>query len=92
MKLGLLLAEIGREKDITVAREELIQGVRQEAMRYPGQEQAVFEFFGKNPQAMDSLRGPILENKVVDYLIELSDVTEKEVTPDELAEIPSVEF
>ncbi|CAI9119631.1 trigger factor [Brytella acorum] len=92
VKLGLLLAEIGREKEITVSREELIQGVRQEATRFPGQEQAVFEFFGKNPQAMDSLRGPILENKVVDYLIELGDVTEKEVSPEELAEIPSVEF
>ena len=92
VKLGLLLAEIGRTKEITVSREELMQAVRQEAMRYPGQEQAVFEFFGKNPQAADGLRGPILENKVVDYLIELAKVTDKEVTPEELAEIPPADL
>lgn len=92
VKLGLLLAEIGRTKEITVTREELMQAVRQEAMRYPGQEQAVFEFFGKNPQAADGLRGPILENKVVDYLIELAKVTDKEVTPEELAEIPPADL
>lgn len=89
VKLGLLLAEIGREKEISVSREELMGAVQQEAMRYPGQEQAVFEFFGKNPQAVEGLRGPILENKVVDYLIELAQVTDKEVTPEELADMPS---
>lgn len=89
VKLGLLLAEIGREKEISVSREELMGAVQQEAMRYPGQEQAVFEFFGKNPQAVEGLRGPILENKVVDYLIELAQVTDKEVTPEELADMPA---
>ncbi|XAO72352.1 MAG: trigger factor [Acetobacteraceae bacterium] len=88
VKLGLLLAEIGREKEISVSREELMGAVQQEAMRYPGQEQTVFEFFGKNPQAVEGLRGPILENKVVDYLIELAQVTDKEVTPEELADMP----
>lgn len=88
VKLGLLLAEIGRKQEIQVSREELMGAMQQEARRYPGQEQMVFEFFTKNPQAIESLRGPILENKVVDYLIELADVTEKEVTPEELADMP----
>lgn len=92
VKLGLLLAEIGRKQEIQVSREELIGAMQQEAQRYPGQEQAVFEFFSKNPQAVEGLRGPILENKVVDYLIELSDVTEKEVTPEELSEIPAADL
>ncbi|MBR0559472.1 trigger factor [Neokomagataea anthophila] len=92
VKLGLLLAEIGRKQDIQVSREELIGAMQQEAQRYPGQEKAVFEFFSKNPQAVEGLRGPILENKVVDYLIELSDVTEKEVTPEELSEIPAADL
>lgn len=92
VKLGLLLAEIGRSKEITVSREELMQAMRQEAMRYPGQEQAVFEFFSKNPQATEGLRGPILENKVVDYLIELADVTDKEVSPEELSELPPADL
>ncbi|MQR97723.1 trigger factor [Gluconobacter aidae] len=92
VKLGLLLAEIGRKQDIQVSREELLGAMQQEARRYPGQEQMVFEFFSKNPQAVEGLRGPILENKVVDYLIELADVTDKDVTPEELAEIPPAEL
>lgn len=92
VKLGLLLAEIGRKQDIQVTREELIGAMQQEAQRYPGQEHAVFEFFSKNPQAVEGLRGPILENKVVDYLIELATVTDKEVSPEELAEIPPADL
>ncbi|GEK96042.1 trigger factor [Gluconobacter kanchanaburiensis] len=92
VKLGLLLAEIGRKQEIQVSREELLGAMQQEAQRYPGQEQMVFEFFSKNPQAVEGLRGPILENKVVDYLIELADVTDKDVTPEELAEIPPAEL
>jgi trigger factor len=92
VKLGLLLAEIGRANNIGVTKEEMVQAIRQEASRYPGQEQMVFEFFGKNPQAAESLRGPILENKVVDYIIELAKVTDKEVTPEELAEIPPADL
>ncbi|MBE7618778.1 trigger factor [Gluconacetobacter entanii] len=88
VKLGLLLAEIGRVNNITVTQDEMMQAIRAEAMRYPGQEQAVFEFFGKNPQAADSLRGPIFENKVIDYIVELAKVEDKEVTPEELAEMP----
>jgi len=92
VKLGLLLAEIGRANNITVTQDEMMRAVRAEAMRYPGQEQAVFEFFGKNPQAAESLRGPIFENKVVDYVIELAKVEEKEVTPEELAEVPPADL
>ena len=92
VKLGLLLAEIGRKQEIQVSREELLGAMQQEAQRYPGQEKMVFEFFSKNPQAVEGLRGPILENKVVDYLIELADVTDKDVTPEELAEIPPAEL
>ena len=88
VKLGLLLAEIGRVNNISVTQDEMVQAIRAEAMRYPGQEQAVFEFFGKNPQAADSLRGPIFENKVIDYIVELAKVEDKEVTPEELAEMP----
>ena len=50
--------------------------MRAEAARYPGQEQQVMEFFRKNPQATDSLRGPIFEEKVVDFVLELAQVTD----------------
>ena len=86
VKLGLLLAEIGRANNIQVAQDELFRAMRAEAGRYPGQEQQVFEFFQKNPRAVESLRGPIYENKVVDYILELATVDEREVSPEELAQ------
>ncbi|GBQ63088.1 trigger factor [Komagataeibacter swingsii] len=91
VKLGLLLAEIGRVNNITVTQEEIVHAVRAEAARYPGQEQAVFEYFSKNPQAVDGLRGPIFENKVIDYIVELAKVEDKDVTPEELAEMPEAD-
>jgi trigger factor len=85
VRLGLLLAEIGRANNIGVTQEEMNRAMVREAQRYPGQEKMVIEFFRKNPQAADSLRGPIYEEKVVDYVLELAKVTDKPVTPDELA-------
>jgi trigger factor len=84
IRLGLLLSEIGRTNNITVTAEELGRAMRQEASRYPGQEQAVMEFFRKNPQAAENLRSPIFEEKVVDFMLELAKVEEKTVTPEEL--------
>lgn len=91
VRLGLLLAEIGRANGITVAQDELARAMRAEAARYPGQEAKVMEFFQKNPQATDSLRGPIFEEKVVDYVLELAKVTDAMVTPEELAQEPGGE-
>lgn len=88
VRLGLLLAEIGRSKGIVVTQDEMARAIRAEALRYRGQEQAVFDYFQKNPQAAESLRGPIFENKVVDYLIELAKVTDKDVSLEELSDIP----
>lgn len=85
IRLGLLLSEIGRTNNITVTNEELARAMRQEAMRYPGQEQQVVEFFRKNPQAAENLRSPIFEEKVVDFMLELAKVTDKTVAPEELA-------
>jgi trigger factor len=85
IRLGLLLSEIGRTNNITVSADELSRAMRQEAARYPGQEQQVMEFFRKNPQAADNLRSPIFEEKVVDFMLELAKVTERSVPPDELS-------
>ena len=84
VRLGLLLNEIGRVNAITVSPDELTRAMRTEAARYPGQEAQVMEFFRKNPQAADGLRGPIYEDKVVDFVLELADVTDRSVTPEEL--------
>ncbi len=92
VKLGLLLAEIGRANGVTVTSDEMMRAMRTEAGRYPGQEAQVIEFFRKNPQAAETLRGPIFENKVVDYVLELARVEERTVTPEELAEVPPAEL
>jgi trigger factor len=86
IRLGLLLTEIGRRNGIQVGQEELMRALREQASRYPGREQQVVEMFRKNPDAMESLRAPIFEEKVVDFLLELAKVTERKVAPAELAE------
>jgi len=85
VRLGLLLAEIGRANTITVAADEMARAMRMEAMRYPGQEQQIMEFFRQNPRASETLRGPIYEEKVVDFVLELAKVEDNVVTPEELA-------
>lgn len=89
IRLGLVLSEIGSENKIQVADNELQQAVIKEAQKYPGQEKAVFDYYAKNPQALDSLRGPLFEEKTVDFILELATVKEKSVTPEELVAILS---
>lgn len=85
IRLGLLLSEIGRTNNVQVTADEMQRAMRQEAGRYPGQEQQVLEFFRKNPQAAENLRAPIFEEKVVDFMLELAKVEDRQVTPDELS-------
>jgi trigger factor len=89
VRLGLLLAEIGRTNNIVVGADEMNRAMRVEAGRYPGQEQMVMDFFRKNPQAAETLRGPIFEDKVVDFVLELSKVSDLTVSPEELSAEPS---
>ncbi|MCC7284380.1 MAG: trigger factor [Acetobacteraceae bacterium] len=89
VKLGLLLAEIGRANTISVAENELKRAMQAQAMRFPGQEKQVFDYFAKNPQALEGLRAPIFEEKVVDFILELASVTERKVAPEELSADPA---
>ena len=86
IRLGLLLSEIGRTNNIQVSNDELAGAMRAEASRYPGQEKQVLDYFRQNPQAVDGLRAPIFEEKVVDFVLELAKVAEKPVTPAALTE------
>jgi len=88
VRLGLLLSEIGRQNGVQVAPDELQRAMRAEAARYQGQESQVMEFFRKNPQAADGLRGPIFEDKTVDFILESATVETKVVTPEELSADP----
>jgi trigger factor len=88
VRLGLLLAEIGRINNITVTEQELDRALYQRAMQYPGQEMQMLEFFRKYPQLSNGVRGPLLEDKVVDFVLELAKITDQVVTPEELAKEP----
>ena len=80
VRLGLLLAELGQKAEIEVTDAEMTQAVMTQARQYPGQEREFFEFVQQNPQMRQQLRAPIFEDKVVDYVVELAKVTEKETT------------
>ena len=84
VRLGLVIAEIGDRNHIKVTDEEVARAVVERARQFPGQEQQVWEFYRNNPQALASLRAPIYEEKVVDFLLELAKVTEKKVSREEL--------
>ncbi len=84
VRLGLVLAEIGRRADVQITNEELGQALRQEASRYPGQEKQVIEFYRQNQGALAQLRAPIYEEKVVDLILGKAKVTDKPVTREEL--------
>jgi trigger factor len=81
VRLGLLLSEVGRQNGIDVSQEEVNRAIMQEAHSHPGHEREVMEFYQKNPEATSRLQAPIFEDKVVDFIVALAKVTEREVTP-----------
>lgn len=84
VSLGLLLSEIGRVNNIQVSQDDVTRAIMEQAKQYQGQEQAVMEFYQKNPEAMQQITAPLYEEKVVDFIIELAKVTDKPVTVDEM--------
>jgi len=93
VRLGLVLAKIGEQNGLAVAQDEVQRAIAQRARQFPGQEQQVFNFYANNPQAMAEVRAPIFEDKVVDFITELAQVSDRKVDretlfldPDEAAE------
>jgi trigger factor len=84
VRLGLLLSEVGRSNDIQVSQDELNRSLMEEARRFPGQERQVVEYYRNHPAALDNLRAPIFENKVIDYILEIAEITDRPVTIEEL--------
>ena len=79
VRLGLLLAEIGRKAEVEVTDAEMTQAIMAQARQYPGQERQFFEFIQQNQQMQQQLRAPIFEDKVVDHILAQAKVTDKEV-------------
>lgn len=84
VRLGLLLSDIGQRAGVMVTPDDLKTAITQEALRYPGQEAAVVDYYQRNPQALEAFRAPLFEEKVVDHLIGKATVTDKQVTVEEL--------
>jgi trigger factor len=84
VRLGLLLAELGQKNDVQVSDAEMTQAIMNQARQYPGQEREFFEFIQKNPAAQQQLRAPLFEDKVVDFVFEMAEISDKEVSKDDL--------
>ncbi len=86
VRLGLLLAEVANQNKVTLTQDDLTNAIMAEARRYPGQEKMVFEYYQKNPQALDSLKAPLFEEKVVDFILGIVKLNEKAVSAKDLYE------
>lgn len=84
VRLGLVLAEIGRANNVTVSDQELQNAIMNEARNYPGQERQVLDFYRQNPNAAAQMRAPIYEEKVCDLIFDTAKVTDKPITKEEL--------
>lgn len=84
VRLGLLLADLGQRANVEVSEQEMSQAMIQQAREYPGQEREFYDFIQKNEQMQQQMRAPIFEDKVIDYVFELAEVSEKEVDKDAL--------
>jgi trigger factor len=84
VRLGLVIAEIGEKNNINVSEDQLRAAVMEQVRQLPGREQQVWDYYRNNPSALAALRAPIFEDKVVDFVLELAEVTDKQVSRDEL--------
>ncbi len=91
VRLGLILSDIGQGNDLKVESAEINAAVMTQAQQYPGQEQKVVEFFQNNPRAVEQLRAPLYEDKVVDFILQMAKLTDRTVGPEELMRQPEEE-
>ena len=84
VKLGLLLSEVGQEAKVTIKPEDINAAIMNEAKKYPGQEQMVLDYYLKNKQAVEALKAPIFEEKIIDHVISIVKLNEKKVSVEEL--------
>jgi trigger factor len=84
VRLGLVLAEVGKQADIKISDEEVTRALMERARSFPGQEKQVWDFYRGNPAALAELRAPIYEEKAVDHILSLAKVEDHKVSPEEL--------
>lgn len=91
VRLGILLSELGRKNNVLVTQDELRKEIINQAVMFPGQERKVIEFYEKNPKNVDDLRGPLFEDKVVNFILEKVKFNDTKVTLDELRKLSEEE-
>jgi trigger factor len=84
VRLGLMLSKVGKDNKIEVTGQDLMDAIFEEAAKYPGQEQMVYDYYTKNEQAKETLRGPVYENKITDFIFTQTKLKEKKVSKEEL--------
>ena len=84
VKLGLLLSEVGQNAKISINPEDINNAIMNEAKRYPGQEKLVLDYYLKNKNAVEALKAPIFEEKIIDHILSLAKLTDKKVSVEEL--------
>ena len=84
VKLGLLLSEVSNKENLTLTADDLNKAIMNEAKKYPGQEKMVFDYYVRNKEAVEALRAPAFEEKIIDYIISKTQITETEVSVAEL--------
>ena len=84
VRLGLLLSKVGQENNLTVTQDEVNRAMAEHVQNFPGQEQKIFELYQSNPEMRAQLEAPIMEDKVVDFILEMAQVNESKVSVEEL--------
>ena len=92
VKLGVLLQYIAKEHKITVSEQELSQGIIQYSSQYPGQEKQIMEYLKNNPSSVESIRGPILEQKIIDNITSMAKITKKSINDQQYKKLEEETF
>jgi trigger factor len=88
VRLGLVLGKLGEQNGISITGDEVNRAIMSRARQFPGQEQQVFQYYANNQQAQAEIRAPLFEEKVVDFIAELAQVTDKPVDRETLFKDP----
>ena len=92
VRLGVLLQFIAKEENISLSEEELKNGIMQYTSQYTGQENQIMEYFKKNPNAVESIRGPLLEEKIIDKIKSKVSRTAKKIDADQYKKLEDEVF
>jgi FKBP-type peptidyl-prolyl cis-trans isomerase (trigger factor) len=92
VKLGVLLQFIAKEEKIEISEDELSKGIMQYSSQYPGQEKQIIEYLKKNPSSVESIRGPLLEQKIIDTISSKATMTIKKIDEEQYKKLEEETF